>query len=48
MDLSFLTCRKKSFEMKNKQLLRGYCEEDKILHNQEPKSVEISQFLSTQ
>ena len=34
--------------MKNKQLLRGYCEEGKILHNQEPKSVEIFQFLSPQ
>ena len=34
--------------MKNKQLLRGYCEEGKILHHQEPKSVEIFQFLSPQ
>ena len=33
--------------MKNKQLLRGYCEEGKKLHNQ-PKSVEIFQFLSPQ
>ena len=34
--------------MKNKQLLRGYCEEGKIFHNQEPKSLEIFQFLSPQ
>ena len=34
--------------MKNKQLLQGDCDEGKILHNQEPKSVEIFQFLSPQ